>query len=133
MLFHNIYLGGRNNVDGGARTQSRKQNIAEFARQGEYDVVAMSELNDFSPASFQSYGSDMGLQHTAFLRTPYGFHLGIASRHEVEVLQSESGGRFHHGYLLAAIPHLNYAVLVTHLHPENSVARKGEAEAPSPV
>lgn len=48
MLFYNIYLGGRDNVDGGGRTIGRKQKISEFISGMQYDVVAMSELNDFS-------------------------------------------------------------------------------------
>ena len=118
-IFYNIYLGGRDKLD----------EIANFIQTGNYSFAAFSELNHFTENSFQKWSSSkLGLQHTSFLETPHGFHLGIASRYKLHHIKHDTSPPFHHGYILTWIEVLKCCVLVTHLSPFTASRRLEEAK-----
>jgi len=97
-IFYNIYNGGGN----------RREKIAKFIRTKKYSFAAFSELNKFSKKSFEEWAShELELNYSEFLETPYGFHLGIASRYEMQLLKADVNYPMHHGYLLVWIEQLD--------------------------
>ena len=118
-IFYNIYNGGGNRCD----------EIAKFIRRKEYSFAAFSELNNFSKKSFEEWAATkLELNYAEFLETPHGFHLGIASRHKLNLIKKNVDSPMHHGYLLVWIENLDLYVLVTHLCPTTALQRLDEAK-----
>lgn len=112
-----------NILDGG---QARMGGIGAFVRNGGYDLVSFNELNGVNEARLAKLGTQWGLMHSALL-TKSHYHLGVLSKHRMQVLLRERGPTFAHGLLCVRV--LNLTLCVTHLNPHDVRKRRLEALA----
>lgn len=126
-LFFNVFHGGR--AYGGA--PDRVDAIARWVRQDEgFAVAAFSELNGFDESTWGAFcRNSLGLNHTIFLHTQHGYHLGIASEFPLEKVYASTKAPWHHGMIYVWVEALGHGVIVTHLSPMSSSARLLEAQA----
>ena len=111
-----------NILDGGG---SRIGSIIKFLTDGAYDIVTMNELNGYNAASFARLGQRCGLPHTQLLAKS-SYHLGVLSRHPIELIASERGHEFAHGLLCVRV--IGLTLCVTHLNPHDVTRRAMEAK-----
>lgn len=72
-------------------------------------VVALQELNGFTPATLQETGEAYGHSHSA-LQKESGFAMGLTSTAPIEVIERRVEG-FHHGYLHARTHGIDFFVV----------------------
>ncbi len=87
------------------------------------DVVALQELNGYTPERLAADGDSWGHAHSVLLKTD-GFPTGITSRYPITDVQRIREG-MHHGLLRCRIRGLWFYVI--HFHPSNFVRRIEEA------
>ena len=111
-----------NILDGGG---SRRDGIASYIRDGNFDIVTLNELNGFSEEKLNSFGSKCGLPYTQLL-SKSAYKLGILSKHEITPHSHERGPEFAHGLLCVEV--LDVVLCVAHLNPHDSRRRVHEAK-----
>jgi hypothetical protein len=114
VMFWNVFegMGGPND----ARLDRVKEIVAEC------DVVAFSELNKWTAVSFEECFKDH-FQHSVFLETKTGFHLGALSKAPIQSVTASSNEPLHHGFLLFKT--FSTVFCATHLNPFSSTLRAG--------
>eukprot|EP00930_Biecheleria_cincta_P005348 TRINITY_DN106274_c0_g1_i1.p1 TRINITY_DN106274_c0_g1~~TRINITY_DN106274_c0_g1_i1.p1 ORF type:complete len:294 (+),score=26.56 TRINITY_DN106274_c0_g1_i1:57-938(+) len=94
------------------------------------DVVGLNEANGFTDEKMHSLCTSCNLPFWHLHHTRTGFHLGIMSRHPIEVIDTTMlSDQLWHGLLHARVDILGSPshVLVTHLTPHEASKRRAEA------
>jgi endonuclease/exonuclease/phosphatase family metal-dependent hydrolase len=95
------------------------------------DVLALQELNGFTPAKLAEAARRWGHEHAVILKED-GFPVGLTSRFPIEVIERRVDrgadkvipNKFWHGYLHAKVAGVHY--IVVHLSPSNYQVRRYE-------
>ncbi len=116
-ITHNVWYGFTKKPD------PRRERWRAWMAAEAPDVVALQELNGFTPETLAADASSWGHQHSALLKED-GFPTGITSRFPIhDVVRIREG--FHHGLLRCRIEGL--WIYVIHFHPSNYDHRSREA------
>ncbi len=100
---------------GFTRLPERKTEWLEWMKQQQPDIVALQELNEYTPEQLEEDALTWGHSHTALLKTE-GFPTGVTSRFPIEDVQRTQEG-FHHGLMRVKIKGIYFYII--HLHPSN--------------
>jgi exodeoxyribonuclease-3 len=117
IITHNVWYGF-------TRVPERKAAWLAWIKAQDPDIVALQELNGYTPEKLAEDALNYGHGYSALLKTE-GFPTGITSRLPIEDIQRTTEG-FHHGLLRVRIR--NMYVYVIHLHPSNWEGRTREIE-----
>jgi len=116
LITHNVWFGF-------TRVPDRKEDWMEWMQRRRPDVVALQELNEYTPEQLAEDANRWGHSYTALLKTE-GFPTGITSRYPLTDVKRLLNG-FHHGLLRAKIEGVYFYVI--HLHPGDRDTRYREA------
>jgi len=100
----------------------RKKTWIAWMNEQRPDIVALQELNEYTPQKLAEDAKSYGHTYSALLKEE-GFPTGITSRYPIEDIQRITKG-FHHGLLRVRIQQVYFYVI--HLHPSNWEIRKTE-------
>jgi len=110
---------------GFTKLAERKESWITWMEKQSPDIVALQELNDYTPELLATDARKYGHGYSALLKQD-GFPTGITSRYPLEDIQRFTEG-YHHGLLRVRIREVYYYVV--HLHPSNWETRKREITA----
>lgn len=116
LITHNVWYGF-------TRVPDRKEQWLAWMRNRHPDVVALQELNDYTPEKLAEDAKQWGHSHSVLLKTE-GFPTGITSRYPITDVRRTMEG-FHHGLLRVQINGIYFYVI--HLHPGDWETRYREA------
>lgn len=115
LITHNVW-------NGFSEVPDQKELWIEWLNEQQPDVLALQELNGYTPEQLSEEAQQWGHAYTALLKQE-GFPTGITSRFPIEEVQRTLQG-FHHGLLRARIEGIYFYVI--HLHPSNWETRTRE-------
>eukprot|EP01095_Lingulamoeba_sp_RSL-Kostka_P001370 TRINITY_DN11933_c0_g1_i1.p1 TRINITY_DN11933_c0_g1~~TRINITY_DN11933_c0_g1_i1.p1 ORF type:complete len:342 (-),score=72.49 TRINITY_DN11933_c0_g1_i1:35-1060(-) len=72
--------------------------LIDYIKDESPDIVALQELNNWSSNKLRETGQSWGHEYTHFLHANTGYHLGITSKYEFDLIESRTQG-FHHGLI----------------------------------
>lgn len=116
LITHNVWYGF-------TKVPERKKQWLEWMRNRQPDVVALQELNEYTPEKLADDAEQWNHPHSVLLKTE-GFPTGITSSYPINNVQRQMKG-FHHGLLRVQIKGIYFYVI--HLHPSDWQARFREA------
>lgn len=100
----------------------RKESWLAWMNEQKPDVLALQELNEYSPQLLAEDAESYGHSYSVLLKEE-GFPTGITSRYPIEDIQKTTEG-FHHGLIRVQIQDIYFYVI--HLHPSNWETRMRE-------
>lgn len=116
LLSHNVWYGF-------TKAPERKAAWLEWVAKQRPDIVALQELNGYTPGQLEQDAAAWGHAHSALLKED-GFPTGLSSRFPITAVTRILDG-FHHGLLRCRTAGLT--VYVIHFHPSDWSARIREA------
>ncbi len=119
VITYNIW----NGFDWGKDLQ-RQKDMVNWLKEQDADVVALQELNDFTPEKLKNLAREWGHSHTLLLKEE-GYPVGISSKTPLELKTKMIGGMWH-GMLHAKTRGVDF--LVVHLSPQDWKFRGREAK-----
>lgn len=117
VLTYNVYYGF-------TKVSERKPNWLQWMKDQQADVVALQELNEYTPDQLAEDAQFWGHPYAVLLKEN-GFPTGITSRYPIEDIQRYLDG-FHHGLIRVKINNIYFYVI--HLHPSNWEIRHREID-----
>ena len=118
VLTYNVWYGFTKDVP------NRRANVQSWIKAQAPDVVALQELNEYTPEKLAEDAGHWGHEHAVLLKQE-GFPTGLTSSAPISNVVRRLEG-FHHGLLRAETHGL--VVYVIHLHPSNWEVRVREME-----
>jgi endonuclease/exonuclease/phosphatase family metal-dependent hydrolase len=115
IITHNVWYGF-------TKVPERKETWLAWIKEQSPDIVALQELNDYTPQKLAEDAKSYGHAYSALLKED-GFPTGITTRYPIEDIQKITDG-FHHGLLRIKVRQIYFYVI--HLHPSNWKTRKDE-------
>ena len=109
---------------GFTQVPERKRDWLAWVKAQDPDIVALQELNGYTPEKLAADARNYGHAYSALLKEE-GFPTGISSRFPIEEVQRTTEG-FHHGLLRVRIQQMY--VYIIHLHPSDWESRTREIE-----
>jgi exodeoxyribonuclease-3 len=113
-----------NILNGLEQQQTKKDQLVEWVKKVNPDLVAFQELNNFTQASLEEFASRYGHSYAVLLKEE-GSPVGITSKYPIRDVRKVTQG-MHHGMIYAKIQ--NYHVVVTHLAPSVKAFKKRQEE-----
>ena len=115
IISHNVWYGF-------TRVPERKKTWITWMKEQQPDIVALQELNEYTPQKLTEDAQSYGHMYSALLKED-GFPTGITSRFPIEDIRKTREG-FHHGLMRVRIKQIYFYII--HLHPSNWETRQTE-------
>jgi|SaaInlStandDraft_1057018.scaffolds.fasta_scaffold62766_3 exodeoxyribonuclease III len=109
---------------GFTKKKERKKEWTEYVKSLDCDIVALQELNEYTPEKLAKDAQSWGHSYSALLKES-GFPTGITSRFPLENLKKEIVG-YHHGMLSCEVGGIQ--IYVIHFHPGHWEIRHREVD-----
>lgn len=113
-----------NILNGLEQQQTKKDQLVEWVKKVNPDLIAFQELNHFTQASLEEFARAYGHSYAVLLKEQ-GSPVGITSKYPIRDLRKVVEG-MHHGLIYARVR--DYHVLVTHLAPSIKAFAKRQME-----
>lgn len=113
-----------NILNGLEQQQPKKDQLVEWVKKVNPDLIAFQELNHFTQASLEEFASHYGHSYAVLLKEE-GSPVGLTSKYPIQDVRKVTEG-MHHGMLYAKVR--DYYVVVTHLAPSIKAFKKRQEE-----
>ena len=113
------------NILDGCRSETRYEELANWLKMQDCDVIGYNELNEWKKEEFQEEMKKIGFPYSfLFEATSSPYYVGIASKFPVEIIKCVEEDPIYHGLIHAKINGIHY--FVVHLTPFASIDRERE-------
>lgn len=113
-----------NILNGLEQRQDKKNQLVEWVKKVNPDMIAFQELNHFTQASLEEFASRYGHSYAVLLKEE-GSPVGLTSKYPILDVRKVKEG-MHHGMIYAKVK--DYHLVVTHLAPSIKAFKKRQEE-----